>query len=134
MTLRKTLRVIIPTIALTGIYLFNGYDTESSRSRNLSVALRDGGCFVLPAQEPGAEVQPVFAASYPGSGARMTWNLIGKHGNQFYNCFSLSPPVWSYMNKLWFGNFLHDRTLKKIHEQKPLQVLSLEMNGTRTVV
>lgn len=76
MTLRKTLRVIIPTVALSGIYLFNGYDAESSRRRNLSVALRDGGCFVLPAQEPGSEVQPVFAASYPGSGARMTWNLI----------------------------------------------------------
>ena len=91
-TLRKVLRVLIPTLGLTGIYLFSEYDTESSRRRNLSVALRDGGCFVLPAQEPGPEVQPVFAASYPGSGARMTWNLIGKFDNSFFQFFfSLIP-------------------------------------------
>lgn len=62
----------------------------SGESRDLSVALKNGGCFVLPAQEVGPDVKPVFAASFPGSGARMTWNLIEAltglvTGDEWYN-------------------------------------------------
>ena len=34
------------------------------RHRQLSVALEEGGCFVLPAQEVGPEVKPVFAGTH----------------------------------------------------------------------
>lgn len=44
--------------------------------RRASEALPDGGCFVTPSVAAPPEIKPVFAASYPGSGARMTWNLI----------------------------------------------------------
>lgn len=33
----------------------------SNVSRQLSVALENGGCFVLPAQEVGPDVKPIFA-------------------------------------------------------------------------
>jgi len=42
----------------------------------VSIALPDGGCLVTPAEVPRPPVTPVYAASYPGSGAKMTWNLI----------------------------------------------------------
>lgn len=44
--------------------------------RRASEALPNGGCFVTPSVAAPPEIKPVFAASYPGSGARMTWNLI----------------------------------------------------------
>ena len=37
-----------------------------------------GECIVKPARVPPHPVTPTFTASYPGSGAKMTWNLIGK--------------------------------------------------------
>lgn len=72
------------TFAILAVVIFlsfkSTFETDNliheDESRSLSVALEDGGCFVLPAQEVGPDVKPVFAASYPGSGARMTWNLI----------------------------------------------------------
>mmetsp|Transcript_5494 Transcript_5494/g.15986 ORF Transcript_5494/g.15986 Transcript_5494/m.15986 type:complete len:415 (-) Transcript_5494:128-1372(-) len=44
--------------------------------RRMSEALPNGGCFVTPSIAAPPGIKPVFAASYPGSGARMTWNLI----------------------------------------------------------
>ena len=35
-----------------------------------------GECEVRPATAPSHPVTPTFTASYPGSGAKMTWNLI----------------------------------------------------------
>jgi hypothetical protein len=35
-----------------------------------------GTCEVKPAVDPGHPVTPTFTASYPGSGAKMTWNFI----------------------------------------------------------
>mmetsp|Transcript_2226 Transcript_2226/g.2059 ORF Transcript_2226/g.2059 Transcript_2226/m.2059 type:complete len:329 (-) Transcript_2226:137-1123(-) len=72
---RKTGVIAVSIFALLGASVFLTSEPPPKR-RQASVALKDGGCFVLPAQEPGPEVKPVFAASYPGSGARMTWNLI----------------------------------------------------------
>mmetsp|Transcript_18100 Transcript_18100/g.25575 ORF Transcript_18100/g.25575 Transcript_18100/m.25575 type:complete len:491 (+) Transcript_18100:103-1575(+) len=36
----------------------------------------DNSCTVEVAMEPNPPINPIFAASYPGSGAKMTWNLI----------------------------------------------------------
>lgn len=45
-------------------------------SRRLSISLPNGGCEVTWPQPPKKHVQTAYAASYPGCGARMTWNLI----------------------------------------------------------
>ena len=44
--------------------------------RRLSVALPNGGCKITWPKKPGPDVQITYAASYPGCGARMTWNLV----------------------------------------------------------
>jgi len=61
---------VLSICAILNVFKFSG------EYRDLSIAYENGGCFVLPAQEVGPDVKPIFAASYPGSGARMTWNLI----------------------------------------------------------
>lgn len=48
----------------------------TARHRSTSVALPHGGCRVTPATGPTHHVAPTFTASYPGSGAKMVWNLI----------------------------------------------------------
>ena len=45
-------------------------------SRALSIALPDGGCEVTHAVPSATPIKPVWQASYPGSGARMTYGLI----------------------------------------------------------
>lgn len=74
----RQISLLVSLISLS-VLLFNLSQVEfSSQSRGLSIALKKGGCFVLPAQavEPDSGVVPIFAASFPGSGARMTWNII----------------------------------------------------------
>jgi len=44
--------------------------------RRLSIALPNGGCEVTWPQPPKRPFQTAYAASYPGCGARMSWNLI----------------------------------------------------------
>ena len=44
--------------------------------RRLSVALPDGGCKITWPQPPQPPFETAYAASYPGCGARMTWNLV----------------------------------------------------------
>ena len=49
---------------------------DDSNHRRLATALPDGGCHLtLPVKpQPGTPI--TYAASYPGCGARMTWNLV----------------------------------------------------------
>lgn len=61
---------VLSLCVIVNVFKFSG------ENRDLSIAYENGGCFVLPAQEVGPDVKPIFTASYPGSGARMTWNLI----------------------------------------------------------
>lgn len=49
---------------------------KDNQHRRLSVALPDGGCEITWPQPAKASVQKAYAASYPGCGARMSWNLI----------------------------------------------------------
>mmetsp|Transcript_13856 Transcript_13856/g.23636 ORF Transcript_13856/g.23636 Transcript_13856/m.23636 type:complete len:376 (-) Transcript_13856:204-1331(-) len=44
--------------------------------RGLSVALANGGCEIKRARPSKTPIRPVWQASYPGSGARMTWALV----------------------------------------------------------
>lgn len=44
--------------------------------RRLSRALPDGGCEVTAAVPPRPGTPVTYAASYPGCGARMSWNLV----------------------------------------------------------
>ena len=72
-------RAAIATLAvLSALALASSAASVASRAarRALSEALPDGGCFVTPAVAAPPEIRPVMAASYPGSGARMTWNLV----------------------------------------------------------
>lgn len=44
--------------------------------RRMSLALSNGDCVIKPALKPTRPLAPTFTASYPGSGAKMTWNLV----------------------------------------------------------
>lgn len=44
--------------------------------RRLSVALPNGGCQITWPKPPPPNIAITYAASYPGCGARMTWNLV----------------------------------------------------------
>lgn len=48
----------------------------SRNDRRVSLALPDGDCVIRPALKPTRPLAPTFTASYPGSGAKMTWNLV----------------------------------------------------------
>ena len=50
-------------------------ETDSHR-RRLSVALPSGGCQITWPEKPQPGTAVTYAASYPGCGARMTWNLV----------------------------------------------------------
>ncbi|KAL3809248.1 hypothetical protein ACHAXA_007072 [Cyclostephanos tholiformis] len=73
-------------VALCGaIYLYSfhlfGDDDEVRRQpeagvRRLSNALPNGGCEITWPKKPPRDVEITYAASYPGCGARMTWNLV----------------------------------------------------------
>jgi len=56
----------------------NNNDDESpiKYHRRLSNALPNGGCEITWPKKPPAGVQIAYAASYPGCGARMMWNLV----------------------------------------------------------
>eukprot|EP00579_Thalassiosira_antarctica_P030835 CAMPEP_0202029526 /NCGR_PEP_ID=MMETSP0905-20130828/64023_1 /ASSEMBLY_ACC=CAM_ASM_000554 /TAXON_ID=420261 /ORGANISM="Thalassiosira antarctica, Strain CCMP982" /LENGTH=584 /DNA_ID=CAMNT_0048593289 /DNA_START=71 /DNA_END=1826 /DNA_ORIENTATION=- len=49
---------------------------DINNHRSLSVALQDGGCMVTYAKMTSYPIPPVWQASFPGSGARMTWTLV----------------------------------------------------------
>jgi hypothetical protein len=50
--------------------------SDSSSHRRLSLALPNGGCQITWPKPPPPNIQITYAASYPGCGARMTWNLV----------------------------------------------------------
>ena len=53
-------------------------------------------CRVPPALPPHQPIAPVFAASYPGSGAKMSWNLItGLTGVQTGDDWLLNDVEWN---------------------------------------
>jgi len=62
---------------------------ESSSRRELSIALPHGGCQVTYAHKSEVDIAPTWQASFPGSGARMTWSLVealtGIRTNDDYN-------------------------------------------------
>ena len=48
----------------------------SNGHRRMSLALPEGDCVIRPPLKPTRPLAPTFTASYPGSGAKMTWNLV----------------------------------------------------------
>lgn len=51
-------------------------DVQMGLRRQLSKSLPDGGCEITWPQKPPSDIEITYAASYPGCGARMTWNLV----------------------------------------------------------
>jgi hypothetical protein len=51
-------------------------DNTTPPRRRLSEALPNGGCKITWPKPPPSNIQITYAASYPGCGARMTWNLV----------------------------------------------------------
>ena len=49
---------------------------NTNRRRRLSNSLPNGGCEITWPKKPDPGTQITYAASYPGCGARMTWNLV----------------------------------------------------------
>ncbi|KAL7527069.1 hypothetical protein ACHAXR_003074, partial [Thalassiosira sp. AJA248-18] len=49
---------------------------HNNNQRQLSVALPQGGCMVTYAKLSKRPIPPTWQASFPGSGARMTWSLV----------------------------------------------------------
>jgi len=66
--------VVFSGEAISKLFPYQLADTKVRR--RLSESLPNGGCFVTPSVAAPPDIRPVFSASYPGSGARMTWNLI----------------------------------------------------------
>eukprot|EP00984_Skeletonema_dohrnii_P008405 scaffold3081_cov112-Skeletonema_dohrnii-CCMP3373.AAC.6 len=50
--------------------------SSSTSRRQLSEALPNGGCKLTWPKKPAPGTPITYAASYPGCGARMTWNLV----------------------------------------------------------
>ena len=59
-----------------GVYGGNDGTQRQRRRRRLSIALPGGGCEITWPQPPKKPYETAYAASYPGCGARMTWNLV----------------------------------------------------------
>lgn len=53
-----------------------GSSSSSSSRRQLSESLPNGGCRLTWPKKPAPGTPITYAASYPGCGARMTWNLV----------------------------------------------------------
>eukprot|EP00580_Thalassiosira_gravida_P017828 CAMPEP_0201658668 /NCGR_PEP_ID=MMETSP0494-20130426/1535_1 /ASSEMBLY_ACC=CAM_ASM_000839 /TAXON_ID=420259 /ORGANISM="Thalassiosira gravida, Strain GMp14c1" /LENGTH=142 /DNA_ID=CAMNT_0048135785 /DNA_START=81 /DNA_END=506 /DNA_ORIENTATION=- len=53
-------------------------ETDIAGHRALSVALPDGGCEITESKPTRGRhiIAPVWQASFPGSGSRMTWNFV----------------------------------------------------------
>ena len=51
-------------------------DDDDERGRGLSVALANGGCRVTYARLARRPIAQTWQASFPGSGSRVTWNLV----------------------------------------------------------
>ena len=80
----------------------NGQAGASTQNRDLFgisfLASPENGpeCRVPPALPPSQPIAPVFAASYPGSGAKMSWNLItGLTGVQTGDDWLLNDVEWN---------------------------------------
>ena len=54
----------------------SAHPSDTQSHRRLSVALPNGGCQITWPKPPPPNTQITYAASYPGCGARMTWNLV----------------------------------------------------------
>mmetsp|Transcript_39026 Transcript_39026/g.82063 ORF Transcript_39026/g.82063 Transcript_39026/m.82063 type:complete len:336 (-) Transcript_39026:199-1206(-) len=75
---RRSLQIAALCFAAVGstTYLYISSSSASRYRRGLSIALPDGGCEVTRANLSENPIKPTWQASYPGSGARMTWSLI----------------------------------------------------------
>ncbi|KAL7530196.1 hypothetical protein ACHAXR_005823 [Thalassiosira sp. AJA248-18] len=51
-------------------------DARNNQRRSLSIALPNGGCKLTYANPSPTPIAPTWQASFPGSGARMTWILV----------------------------------------------------------
>ena len=51
-------------------------NNDNTNHRRLSNSLPNGGCEITWPKKPDPGTQITYAASYPGCGARMTWNLV----------------------------------------------------------
>ena len=58
---RRIVSTIVSVASLSIVAINLNILNFAEESRDLSVALKNGGCFVLPAQEVGPDVKPVFA-------------------------------------------------------------------------
>eukprot|EP00957_Ditylum_brightwellii_P001122 88912-Ditylum_brightwellii.AAC.1 len=82
---KRVMGGIAATLVATVIFLVGYQNTmvnignlgsESSMQRDLSVSLPNGDCQLTPAVDPQHQIEATFTASYPGSGAKMTWHLV----------------------------------------------------------
>jgi hypothetical protein len=49
---------------------------ENPQNGEQNIVQPQANCKILPARVPNHKIQSTFTASYPGSGAKMTWKLI----------------------------------------------------------
>lgn len=73
---RVTIACLFGSISLCFNYINETKHLLVYVSRRISTSQSLGGCEISIAKEPDPPITPVFAASYPGSGSKMTWNLI----------------------------------------------------------
>lgn len=66
----------IPNYASSNKSIIDLNNDHPGRARRLSEALPNGGCQLTWPVKPKEGTAITYAASYPGCGARMTWNLV----------------------------------------------------------
>ena len=84
-------------------------DSVPLHRRRLSISLPNGGCEVTWPQPPKKHVQTAYAASYPGCGARMTWNLVSYSSN-----LALYVDILFNFSRLSFSTPFTDRGIDRI--------------------
>mmetsp|Transcript_5258 Transcript_5258/g.11937 ORF Transcript_5258/g.11937 Transcript_5258/m.11937 type:complete len:375 (-) Transcript_5258:224-1348(-) len=65
-----------PTLIDTDISLSDLSTEETNYYRSLSISQPNGDCQITYAQLSEIDISPTWQASFPGSGARMTWILV----------------------------------------------------------
>jgi hypothetical protein len=69
---------IVTLLNLSQLLLDNNSNNlhDDGQRRQLSKSLPNGGCEITWPTKPPSDIEITYAASYPGCGARMTWNLV----------------------------------------------------------
>ncbi len=71
----KQLALLTFCLYLGSEFNFNSEDVDENR-RMLSISKIDQNCTIIPTKQLTSDDLPIFIASFPGSGARLSWQIV----------------------------------------------------------